>query len=587
MKEKQLITILLAALAGPVAAQQADFRNYRELPDPKPVNKASWEQVSSNEVHVRFSDIDTRYEKRNAPDPARLSPKWEARAWKNEQVHTQLLIWTAKDLAAVSMELTPLQDNKGHRIPASHVSTGFVRYVLTDELNKDGTGCGYRKPWQFDSSLVADGIDEMISQRDIPAYTTQPVWLSVQVPAGTPAGLYQGSVKVKTGGSVNATLPYQVQVLDRTLPPASDWKFHLDLWQSPYAVSRMYNVKEWSPAHFAAMKPYMQMLADAGQKVITTSIIYDPWNGQTQDIYGAMIKWTRKKDGSWSYDYTAFDAWVRYMMDLGIKKEVNCYSMIPWNLKFYYYDEASSKDTFVVAKPGSAEYAAHWKPMLADFAKHLKKNGWFNITAIAMDERPMQDMRYAIDVIKSVDKDFKVSLAGNYHKEIEKDIYDYCVASEQVIPQEIMQERTGKSWPTTFYTYCHEGYPNTFTFSPPAEAAWLGWHAAHKGYSGYLRWAYNAWVPAPLQDSRFRSWAAGDTYFVYPGPRSSIRFERLKEGIQDYEKIRVLREEFTRTNNTAKLQQLNALLAPFELAALKSTPAADMLKAAKEGLNTL
>ena len=31
---------------------------------------------------------------------------------------------------------------------------------------------------------------------------------------------------------------------------------------------------------------------------------------------------------------------------------------------------------------------------------------------------------------------------------------------------------------------------------------------------------------------------------VYPDNRSSIRFETLREGIQDAEKIRVLREEF-------------------------------------------
>jgi hypothetical protein len=31
---------------------------------------------------------------------------------------------------------------------------------------------------------------------------------------------------------------------------------------------------------------------------------------------------------------------------------------------------------------------------------------------------------------------------------------------------------------------------------------------------------------------------------VYPGPRSSIRLERLREGIQDFEKIRILREQW-------------------------------------------
>jgi hypothetical protein len=37
-------------------------------------------------------------------------------------------------------------------------------------------------------------------------------------------------------------------------------------------------------------------------------------------------------------------------------------------------------------------------------------------------------------------------------------------------------------------------------------------------------------------------WPAGDTFMVYPGGHSSIRFEKLREGIVDYEKIRLLRD---------------------------------------------
>ncbi|SFD13104.1 protein of unknown function [Chitinophaga sp. CF118] len=563
-------------------AQQAKPLPYQDLPDPRTLNKSSWDAVTGPDLHARFASADIRYEKGSVPDAGSLQSEWQVKAWKGEQVHTQLLIWTTKPLTGTTVSLLPLQDGKGHTIPSPQISASFVRYVMTDELNKDGTGCGFRSnSADFDSSLVEDAID-VVTKQDIPAYTTQPVWLSIKVPSATPAGVYHGAVKV---GKI--TLPYQVQVLEHTLPPASKWQYHLDLWQSPYAISRVYKVKDWSPAHFAVMKPYMKMLADAGQKVITTTLIYDPWNGQTEDIYGSMIKWTHERNGSWSYDYTIFDKWVQFMLDLGISKEINCYSMIPWNLKFWYYDEVAGKDTFIVAKPGSAEYDAHWRPMLTDFVKHLRAKGWFNITTIAMDERTMEDMKWTIGLIRSVDKDFKVSLAGSYHAEIESGLADLCVASAEVIPADVLAMRKKRGDITTYYTYCHEGHPNTFTFSPPAEATWLSWYAAMKGFDGYLRWAYNSWVKDPLHDSRFRNWAAGDTYFVYPGARTSIRFERLKEGIQDYEKVRLLREEFTRENNTAKLQQLDALLAPFQLDALKTQPAAEMVRKAQAGLNEL
>lgn len=572
-------TTLLLALSCATFAQNGVQSDYRELPDPRPIDPISWSTVQPG-VHAHFGSADVRYEKNYAPVASSLRSSWSAKAWRGEKVHTQFVIYTTKPLTAVSIEKSDLKDGSGNKIPASAITPGFVRYVMTDELNSEGGGCGHRPPGSFDSSLVADGID-FIPAINVAANTTQPVWLSVTVPPQTPAGVYKGYVKVKVGSNVYPSiLNYEVVVSARTLPQSKDWAFHLDLWQSPYAIARVHNTKLWSKEHFAAMKPYMEMLANAGQKVITTSIIYDPWNSQTEDIYGDMVKWTKKKDGTWNFDYTVFDKWVAFMQESGIKKQVACYSMIPWNLKFYYYNEASGKDTFIVAKPGTTEYDNHWRPMLADFAKHLKAKGWFDITCIAMDERPMEAMQSAIKLIRTVDKDFKVSLAGNYHKELVNDIYDYCVASGQDFSKEERKWRFEKGWPSTYYTCCSEGYPNTFTFSPLAESAWLGWHAAAKNYSGYLRWAYNCWVREPLQDSRFRTWAAGDTYLVYPGPRSSMRFERMIEGIQVYEKIRVLKAE-------GKGAAVDKVLKAFEINALKAKTAGDMVNKATTILNTL
>ena len=103
-----------------------------------------------------------------------------------------------------------------------------------------------------------------------------------------------------------------------------------------------------------------------------------------------------------------------------------------------------------------------------------------------------------------------------------------------------MARRTAKGQKITFYTCCGPERPNTFTFSPPAESAYLGLHAMACSYDGYLRWAYNSWPEQPNEDSRFGNWPGGDCFLIYP-EGSSIRMERLVEGIQAYEKIRLLR----------------------------------------------
>ena len=124
-------------------------------------------------------------------------------------------------------------------------------------------------------------------------------------------------------------------------------------------------------------------------------------------------------------------------------------------------------------------------------------------------------------------------------------------------------ERERKGQISTMYTCCAEAFPNTFTFSDPAEAAWTVLHALAAGYDGYLRWAVNSWTADPLRDSRFRTWAAGDTYCIYPGPMSSIRFERLLEGLQMCEKIHILRREFAADGDEAALRRLDAAVALF------------------------
>ncbi|KAA6314150.1 hypothetical protein EZS27_035188, partial [termite gut metagenome] len=201
-------------------------------------------------------------------------------------------------------------------------------------------------------------------------------------------------------------------------------------------------------------------------------------------------------------------------------------------------------------------------------------------------ERSLASMMETIKLIRSIDSEFKISLAGNYHPEIEKELYDLCIAFGYTYPVEVKadREKTGKI--STVYTCCAEARPNTFTFSPPAEVAWIGWHARAANYDGYLRWAYNSWTIDPLRDSRFRTWAAGDCYLVYPGVRSSIRMERLIEGIQDYEKCRILKEEFIQKGEKAKWNKLNELISQFTVEELVRQGADKMVQHARKELNT-
>lgn len=564
---------------------------HQELSDSKPRDaEASWRALKNNFTFA-WGNTDIRYPKFLIPDETGMQNKdgnsdmVRLTAWGGEQVNMQAVLYTKSDLENVSFSSSGLKA-KNNLISASAVKIHPVYYVMTDELNKDITNnCGKRPDHtKFDSSIVADVLDNQKSGLNFSANTTRPIWITVSVPQSTPGGKYTGTITLNAKGHKPTALQIELTIKNKSLPAPSNWDFRLDLWQNPYAVARFHNVPLWSSQHFDLMRPVMKLLADAGQKTVTTSIMHHPWAGQTYDAFKSMITRTKNLDGSWQFNYEVFDKWVRFMMDeVGVSHQINCYTMIPWALNFDYYDRASNSVLFVNATPGSTAYTNYWLPFLKDFAKHLRENGWFEKTTIAMDERPMKDMQEAIKVIKQADAAFKVALAGNYHREIEQDIDDYCISFGQKFPDDVKAQRTKNRQHSTYYTCCVEAFPNTFTFSPPAESTWIGWHAAAGNYDGYLRWAYNSWTKEPLQDSRFTAWPAGDCYLVYPDGRSSIRFQRLKEGIQDFEKIKILRKDFA--NQPQKLQRLNDAVARFTLADKGQSSTEDMVRNARKILN--
>ena len=583
MKKLFLLATMLLSLTSMRAQQVSGL--YEELPNPVATDASKWGRVT-NPI-IAWGSTDVRY---NKELPAQVTPIaiMNLTGWMGEKLSAQFVISTNRDMKNVSVEVSDILA-KNYKISKWNTERGFVRYVMTDELNKDGKGgCGRRpNSAEWDSTLVADVIDHVTPALDIKANTTQPMWVSVKVPReNIIKGMYRGTVTVKEDGKVLAELPLTVTVKNHVLPAPKDWAFHLDLWQNPYAVSRYYNVEPFSKEHFDLMRPIMKRYADAGGKVITASIMHKPWNGQTFDPFESMVTWMKKADGSWWFDYTVFDKWVEFMMSLGIKKEIGCFSMVPWRLSFQYFDQASNQFKYFTGKPGEPEYEEFWTRMLKSFALHLKEKEWFEITHIAMDERSMKDMLATIAVIKKADKDFKISLAGSHHKELLEPLNDYCVTMAETFSPEEIAVRRAKGMTTTDYTCCAEARPNTFTFSPPAEAEYLGWFAAKAGVDGYLRWALNSWVEKPLHDSRFTNWAAGDTYILYPDARTSIRFERLIEGIQAYEKIRILRnatDKRGRSKNYGK--QLDKILEAFDPLTLTPASATDVVKKAKQELN--
>ncbi|MET2983707.1 DUF4091 domain-containing protein [Aureibaculum conchae] len=566
--------------------QEKDFtiaKTFDEPIDPSPNTEEKWQTVPKG-LQASMASTNIRFVKSVIPK-IKQENTWTEDIWKGERVSAQFVLWSNDSLNNVQVEVSDFVSDSDDRILSENIQLNFVKYVITDEF---AGGCGYRKPEDFASSLAADAFDSVNSYA-VKGQETRPVWITVDVPSDAVATAYKSTITVNVKGQKSKKFELNLNVIDKVLPPPTDWKFHLDLWQNPYAVARFHKVDVWSQEHWNLLRPLMKRLANAGQKVITVSLNKRPWGGQTYDQFEAMVDWKKKTDGTWEYDFTIFDNWVQFMMDLGVKKQISCYSMVPWGNEFYYFDESKNKEIKVKAAPGTKEYEELWIPFLTEFKKHLAKKGWNNITRIAMDERGPEEMKAMLKLLNKYAPEFGVSFADNHksYKLYPNELKDMSVAFGHPVDAEDLVLRRTNGYVSTHYVCCSDGFPNTFTFSPPAEGVFIGWYTIAADFDGFLRWAYNSWVENPLQDSRFRAWPAGDTYIVYPDNRSSIRFETLRDGIEDAEKIRILREELKAKNMLDELDYLNKVVAQFNIVESPKGGVAVMIANGKNVLNAL
>ena len=507
------------------------------------LNMAAW-TAQKKGIHVSFASTDESYFRSEVPQLKKETLLYEATGWKGERLNAEVLVWSPDSIQQVRFTWKDFKNNKGKLLSKNNIDVNMIRYVISNYPYgaKDATCDGGRYKNLY---LMPDRFEPMTNGSDrfnVPGKSVRPVWISFNVPADADAGIYNGEIEVKSE-NYSATLHVKLNVQNQLLPKPHEWKHRLDLWQNPWVVAWKNNLKPWSEEHKALLRKHLKLYADAGGTYITTYAVNSPWSDNSYSNEGGMINWIKRTDGSWKFDYTIFDEYVRLAMSVGIDKAITVYTPVPGGYRFNYTDEKTGNNITVSWPPGSKELKAYWNIFLTDLKKHLEQKGWFEKTYIGINENPLDETLAAIKVVKENSKQWKITYAGDWHKELENLLDDYCFLYGKESNVDVVKERAAKGFTTTYYVCCNPPFPNNFIFSPPIEGRWQGWYSVAHSYNGFLRWAYDAWPADPMRDARHGSWPAGDCYLVYPGGNSCVRFEKLREGIVDYEKIRILREK--------------------------------------------
>ncbi|MBA7623814.1 hypothetical protein ES703_31213 [subsurface metagenome] len=492
---------------------------------------------------------------------------------RNEQISAQLAVASTNPIKNLHASVSDLTSPDGENISSGNVKVRFVKYLpvvskpiewgaTVEEVAGPGVS-GDRNP-----DVVGDPLLE-IESINVLGLRAQPIWFTFRIPKGTKSGIYSGTITISANGHESIEYKIKLKIHNIVIPDPENYKFHLDIWMNYNAIAALHNVLPWSDEHWDLIKEYMKDLASLGQKVIGVTIVDEPWQidwfgwrPQTEIGYESMIKWQYENE-KWSFDYSIFDRCVESGLECGLGPWIGAYSMLVFRGKqrITYYDVDMGEEVVEYMDAGSNRWKEAWTAFLNDFIQHLNEKGWLNQTAISFDERPAELMEEVQKLVNEVAPEFENQLRVAGSPDVSPYSFDLSIYYEflpgQALAPEgidkLIKKRIEEGRITTFYVCGTPPHPNNFVFSPAVESRMLPWFASKYKLDGFLRWAYCSWPRNVFENPAFK-YVEGDEYQVYPGtsgPISSIRWELLKEGIEDFELVTRLRKKLKGNDNEA------------------------------------
>ncbi len=210
----------------------------------------------------------------------------------------------------------------------------------------------------------------------------QPVLITADVPRDAAAGNYRGKVTISAEGSDSVVVPVELSVAGWTLPEPRQFRTYVGIYQSPVSLALRYGVDVWSQEHWRLMEKSFALLARVGNR-----IVHVPLSNRTQlGNDEGMVYWLRRPDGSFDYDFSVLDRYLDLVQKhLGIPDFVVLHV---WHSGGWASRAAKQQNTVTVVDPaggrhermqvpgfGTEESKQFWQPVLTAIRQRLAKRG--------------------------------------------------------------------------------------------------------------------------------------------------------------------------------------------------------------------
>jgi len=456
---------------------------------------------------------------------------------RNEFESAQIAVRSEKD-AELQLTCTPLKHkSKDERLQCMPRFVGYVK-VKENVRKTPPEEIIHPAPAGFPDYLMQE------SRLGIQAGQTQPVWLTIFIPASASPGTYRGTVAVRTGNAQETT-GIELAVHKATVPAGKS--LYLTNWMNPGNIAKFAKVEPWTDEHWKLLASHAASMALHRQNVILTPL--------------RLIE-IHRRGGKMSFDFAKFDRWVRLFRESGVDGLIEGGHMAgrsgDWksgfNLGSMEIIEDGAKTTLPAVAVESKECEAFLSQFLPALQQHLEEQGWVDsyvqhladepIDANAESYRRLADLvkRYA-PRLRRIDATMTPNVQGCL--EIWVPVLDQFDGN-----MAFYQQRMKAGDEVWFYTCLGPvgRYPNRFIDFSLLKVRLLHWLNFKYGLSGYLHWGYNHWTDDPFNDTQ-PMWShgaplpAGDMCIVYPGPKGpieSLRYEAMRDGVEDYELLRTL-----------------------------------------------
>ena len=472
----------------------------------------------------------------------------------NEHVPFQVVITSPvppgrrpKPAGGFFITASDLKSKTGKSIPQSQIKFYLEHYIM---LYAKSGPVGETGVWPDALAPIKEPFN-MAAQYSV--VRNRPVWVDVDIPDSIAAGDYTGTITVTQDGKKVETLNVELKVYGFSIPEKTSLVTYMNISKS--WMSRFYHKESSSAEMDKLTQTYYDFLYEHRM---------EPWfNDQLAPAITMNGNNVQVKFDDGRYDY--------YLNKL--KSNRVLLETMPHELSREIKDKEFSK-----------AYNDKVKSYLSQVKAYFDKNGWKHALVFnsPIDEPNTKEeyeetrewaklVHEAAPGVPFLSTESPVTDNPEWG-ELTGLVNNFSIhgnaLNESEVKQAIKREQA-KGGEMTWYISCDQIYPqpNYFIDAPAMDPVMVPWITESYRMTGFLYWAANFWTETPnpwLDAVTFISgYLCSDGYvlngegsLLYPGdfvkrytgqpdvagPVSSIRFELLREGIEDYDYIQMLKE---------------------------------------------